>query len=933
MGRIEDLAKERGHRSLRAVAFAMREGEDSLWPRGDDRSPETVANKLRAIDKGEDPDWWLRGAGATLLPALAHVLHDDVGTIQSVIAEAGSGSNAPAITRFEFSMFPALRPLDLLDEDPFPGVPDDLLTPGGPKWDHVWWVAPRGAGKSLVGRWLEARYGWSHVQAATWPEAVGKLPRTGNVFLELRNAEGATAEVLEKGRRLCVASSAEPPEPPEPSKQDDTSGTGEEAFARARERPTSKGGVRATVRQSPWVTRRTGRAHTWRKPLVDWVAERVARGGGFDRSGVSRLLDLLGESLFQSPGELLDFLGVVDFKGSDGLEGDSMDDLVGWIRVWLRASLQRAGGAEVAKLRDYLRRDGARLLLDIERARLRDGFGPVLPAKRWAQLVPEELGVQPTAEEVLELAAELGVKKARERLKLQVAACRPELVSALVQLGALEDVRGELQLAPAWLASFVEHMAFESLFADVPLGVGALLLHSETSKAALDRVLQLADEERFDELSRCFGGTEGSPEEAAAVEGAFRAVGFKLASGTAVPVDLLQAAWEAQLPSLVTRYTNWPPSPMISVREQDFWSGTTSMGLWFLAAISIAGALREVESVVIPAALNPWSEPETDAVATAHREALSRVAAAGRETRSRDSSEGLEEIRLAGERLGGQLLDARGVLKQLGHVADIQVPDVLVRLAQGHDFGLDDKQVETLLGLPGGLNGLRAACERRGVEVSVVLGWCWKQWVRAPGKYPPIHWAYERRSPRRSGFVAELWEALPEELVSKELADAVEQSPGTWPHVPLSLWKVWLENWDSRSRGEARMFEYLPQELIRGALEDGKLDPWAHDARRVLWGRMPEHLITLIDELILEPAVPHTKLASHGGAVADLVWSAPEPHQSRLVSRAAEWLGVPERYRGAGNWVVRWLIQVVSDRAEAWRDAFGLLVEYRHMLQ
>ena len=76
MGWIEDLATERDHRSLRALALAM--CASPAWPASDKRTAETVANKLRHADAGSDASWWLAGAGKPLLPALANVLDEDV---------------------------------------------------------------------------------------------------------------------------------------------------------------------------------------------------------------------------------------------------------------------------------------------------------------------------------------------------------------------------------------------------------------------------------------------------------------------------------------------------------------------------------------------------------------------------------------------------------------------------------------------------------------------------------------------------------------------------------------------------------------------------------------------------------------------------------------------------------------------------------------
>ena len=115
--------------------------------------------------------------------------------------------------------------------------------------------------------------------------------------------------------------------------------------------------------------------------------------------------------------------------------------------------------------------------------------------------------------------------------------------------------------------------------------------------------------------------------------------------------------------------------------------------------------------------------------------------------------------------------------------------------------------------------------------------------------------------------------------------------------------------------------------LALQAVRDGIVDPWCHDIRRMLWARMPEKLIELVDELTELPPRPHPKVPGHGGPITDIVYSAPEEHCRPLVMRARAWAAAPSRYPVVGEWMRRWLAHVVERRADGWREAYDLLLE------
>jgi hypothetical protein len=127
MGWIEEAGKELGHKSLRAVAVAM--SSSPSWPKGAERSVETIANKVRHADAGKDVGWWL-GKGKPFLAALADVLKEDVENLVERLQSGPSASGGEGAAVWTFKMFPALQPIDLRSEDPFPGVPSELVRAG-----------------------------------------------------------------------------------------------------------------------------------------------------------------------------------------------------------------------------------------------------------------------------------------------------------------------------------------------------------------------------------------------------------------------------------------------------------------------------------------------------------------------------------------------------------------------------------------------------------------------------------------------------------------------------------------------------------------------------------------------------------------------------------------------------------------------------------
>jgi|GEM_PF-3713751 len=923
MGWLKQLAQERGHKSLRALAISMHESE--AWPADDERKVETVANRLGDLDKRKDTTWWT-STGKAFIPALAEALQEDVEELTQRIVHLPSSAASESAALWPFRMFPDLRHLDLRSEAPFPGVPAEVVTVGGPRADRTWWVAPSGAGKTLVGRWLEVQYGWKFVQADRWTDV--HFPDQGRMFLELAFAGGCSAESLARiptELKLCVATPSRPPSQREGNRPDEALlppvGSSSARTARWDTQPHELRGPSLLVVHTP-------PPQDWVFAVVDWVAARAKPGGGFEATRVRELLrkkDLL--SLFSSPGDLLGFLGMVDVVGVDRLE-DAWGKHAGplWpARVWLEAALGRADRRCPTGVADLLEKRGPEILVQMEAERLRRGLESSLPEKVWADLVPAEKAPEVDRDRVVELLKAGDTDGALSMLKPDGRS----VVSGLRAVGALARADGErLMLQPAWVSAAVFQAAVDLLFEEGSEGVGALLLYEDTSEIALWRLIQEVQNGQVERVKVCVGSRPTSPEGMAAVDGAFRAIGLALAAGTEVPVDVVKAAWNLQMSCVAVRFSTWPPVPLLMVASSPGRHGVTATGAWFAAALAVSRTLVDVGIELDPSPLNPWNGlPGNEGEREACVEALTNVVSAFRV--DEDIAED-EPLRLALFRLGGDLLDRHGVIRRQRSLLDIQAPDLVVMLSQNADVDVEAQERQQLLRLPFGLAALEDACRRRGIGLDEVLVWCWSTWGTENGHWPPMAWLPRAGSGVSLEQVERLWRAAPAGALSDELCRHLGNRPEVWPWLPEDAWARWLDVWadrEGRWSDGADAFRFMPEDLALQAVRDGRVDPWCHDVRRVLWDRMPESLLQLVDDLATVPPQPHPRLPNSGGPISDLVYAAPDECCPSLVKRARRWSEAPSEFPGVGAWLHRWLMRVVDQRSSGWRDAYELLLE------
>lgn len=324
MGWLIERARQRRSNLKAAGTIASLAWKDSL--QGELNSGEALANRLRRLDEGKGADWWLEAKGKPYLEAVAAVLKASAEELASWIMAARPKEDDDA-RWFRFEVFPALRPLDLDTEDPFPGVPRQLLLGDGPT-SLTWWRSPPGAGRTLVGRWLARRHRWSIAS----PQSVAERTLVEQDSDEIPGVGAA--------RRVTVAS-------PQPMPQ------------HFRE----LGGAEVVTPKD------------WALPLLKWVEGRLESEGLYDADQVEALVRR-GLVHADTPGQLLEQLADVHTLGVGALTDDLPPNIR--LQAWARAHAHRGDRSARRASRAYLAEHGASLLCRAELARRRLGL-PVTP--------------------------------------------------------------------------------------------------------------------------------------------------------------------------------------------------------------------------------------------------------------------------------------------------------------------------------------------------------------------------------------------------------------------------------------------------------------------------------------------------------------------------------------------------------------------------
>ena len=187
--------------------LARRALAHSEWPPDTQPRERSLAALFSKLDRGIELEW-LADRDA-VQRVLALVLGCPVESVRRAVAPDPS---ALGTARIRFEDLPYARPFDLRTEPLPPGIPEPVLAPAA--WGRLWWVAPSGSGRSLVGQWLAARGLARFVCGAQLEDVRDRLTSTGPLPLFLELERGASldesfGELL--GTSVCVAAPVAPP--------------------------------------------------------------------------------------------------------------------------------------------------------------------------------------------------------------------------------------------------------------------------------------------------------------------------------------------------------------------------------------------------------------------------------------------------------------------------------------------------------------------------------------------------------------------------------------------------------------------------------------------------------------------------------------------------------------------------------------------------
>ena len=888
MGWLKEAAQQVGISSLAKLASQVCESAARKAEAGH------VANMLRKLDKETEVGWW-SGAGRAFFEPLAEALNEPVEDLRQRMEQLG---RTPEETgrMWTFDVFPALRPLDL-DEEPLPpGIPSEVWSPGRAP---VWWTAPRGAGRTLVGRWL-ARRGWLVSRAATWELALASLPAEGRAYVEVESAAAPPGKLdLPDGLRVIVAV---PPMAAEP------------VASRTIFHPGIRIEAAAPADLGPFLEVESPPPAQWMSAVMRWAGARVRPGGGFNAVALESHLGADGATAFATFGDFLAFLGLVDQVGVDALFVHDDAQAERWVRTWLRPALERTDRRLAAEMAGFLRARGVDLLVRMEVARLASGQGDELTRGQWVSLVPADLAPPVDRARLLELADD------RDALLAALNAPQADdLVGALVEVGALAGT-DTLSLRPAWVSHVLSSMAQERLRASVH-GRGALFLHPEAVRYTLAVTWREVADGKLAIVDSILASPAETPEWLAALDGAVRAVGLALASGTAVPGATVRRLWQAQSGQLVDRWSEGLPVPLVRIADHRESSGMSGIGEWVLAALAITKALPDATG---PYAV--WAGGSDQVHRQRLTSALSWMAnvvppqflVCADDIEEEDPVEkGFERIALAAFAMGPELLRAVPELMDAPNIIGLLEPAILLaRKAAGVEPGTDGPAR-----LPFGLDVLDHVCRAEGVDPDSVIGWCWPTWAAAGWNSPVVTWAQGRRG----DWVQRLLAARPAELSASRCGEALLSRAELWPLLNERDWRELLGESDLKQHRRP-LWSFVPVAVLVELLRDGHADPWTSDLRREAWARAGAAMLGLVDDWAASARVPKAHYVGDPGDLTHLIWSGPEDVTGALLERAEHWIARPADFPGLDpSWVRRWLAGLVDARKADWRRAFALV--------
>ena len=828
MGWLRDLMEQSdsGCRSYGDLARAALESGE--WPAESRMAERSLASIFSKLDRNQEADWLAERVGVQRV--LSKVLGVPLDDVRAPGTQVGGGGRVD-LRRLRLTSLRYARALDLLEEPLCPGLPPVALKPG--TYNATFWRAPSGSGRSLVGRFLQAR-GLAHViEASTVEEAFAQLPERGPVFIEL-HAQQVLALPDAPRAELCVAGNFEP-------------------------------------RNPTWQVHTSPPVESYLDELVDWVASRLPPDGRFDAALTRTWLrtEMLDSGILDGLGAALGLCGLADEHGVQTLRGKSPQKLAErFCRDRLVATVEPEA-AHAAWLKrngyDVLVGIGHRLLADSEAA-----WDEPRSLESWLELVPLEhqrdadldwmrlslsrvdSGIRPS--DIEKAARKIPPGAFRIVRALQRAELLREAKS-LPQANAASDAG--LIFGPRWVSNALRLDATRALVSGSTNDFGEALLRGHAAPSvARELVERLSDRGSsfIDGVLELEGGDSAS--HVAAVEMTFRAAGIALLAGAELSSDSLEALWDEVLEARL-EFPDQLPCPRIEYPDPER-DALLSRGIWYLAALSISAELGQ-RSGRRHALLRPWKAREPHP----QLRALCATIASDLPTNEADRPWVLRAFSLIAR-----------LRSEIGALGAVDSPEILERPSVILDEVMHGVlSWPTVAGIADGVLGLpalSALANERGMPFSAVASAIWEAWDDA--QRPAQGAAFLATD---SAHASWFWPHIPADLLEALLCDARAS------HIPYEAfgepqWRAFIAALDTApARAEDdRAFALAPDFVLIEALERGIE---SHALFKSLWQRDPERAGT---ELVA--ALESEDLDDDHGRLSGLLAAAPAAEFTRL---------------------------------------------------
>lgn len=862
------------------------------WPPSSQPQARSLAALFSKLDRGIELEWLADRSAAQR--CLALVLGCPMELVRSAVApEQGT----PA--RLRFDDLPYARPFDLREEPLPPGVPARVLTPS--TWGRLWWLAPSGSGRSLVGQWLAARGLARFIFGVGAADVVGRLPGAGPLYLELERADdlAGLAAALPDGP-VCVAA-AEPP-------------------------GNQHGAAFWTVIESPPLDGVLSE-------VLAWVEARVPQDGAFQAAAAEAWLRApIAAGELPTLGAVLGAAGLLDARGVREARGKTLAELAERF-VNERLELASSRGSAEAQ---WLKRHGFTALVKLAQNALISGDGAWAIARsqdEWIALVPPELEPHGAAGRGRESVLRTGQVPLRvtARLSHEAPPGAYRIVRALIDAGLLAErsTPGRLGVSP----EFLKHAALSRaqlalVHESAAFGWGEALLRPHAAAGVLDTLYRRLAAEDFGAVERLAElDAASTPALVVATEAALVCLGLRAMSGAEVPSEYLEGLWNEQLGWLIELPGQLPRPRLLCSTAPD--AGPLARhAVWLLALLAVSELLGERQGRGHPL-LRPWAAPLAEArlapLLDAVYEALALPEVAATEW-------AVEAFALGGRLFEGSaddLLDDPGdePLLPMSPRASVTPTHPLARPARLAQALLDGElESEWLLGFgahPLELRALQAACALRGVAWSRMAHALWKSW-QLRGCPPEDDRLFAPDSLAASHF----WPHLPPEVMGT--AWVRWTAAPRWPFACLGplQWSAFVDYFADRWRRAPSSgvwlsaFEHMDLASMQRAVERGQvLEAPALEVRPLLeraWRRFPSWLSARLCECAA---------AGDAAAVTHLLESAPPALEDELAGVIGEELSRRSTRRAVIDAARAWLFAKISARRGNWRSAYARLAE------